>query len=91
MTCYTIKVFNKLVGSSKILEVLSNLEDYKDKSGKIDIELIKEDLLNYREYIVKLNDSYSPIGVSCTCKGFYFKKGKCRHIDHVLNKLKGEK
>jgi len=91
MTCYTIKVFNKLVGSSKILEVLSNLEDYKDKSGKIDIELIKEDLLNYREYIVKLNDPYSPIGVSCTCKGFYFKKGKCRHIDYILSQLKKEK
>lgn len=88
MTCYTIKIFNKLVKSSKIFKVLENIEDYIDNKGKIDIESIKEDLLNYREYIVRLNDPYSPIGMSCTCKGYYFKKGKCRHIKYVLNNIK---
>lgn len=88
MKCYTVKTFNKLINSNKVLELLENLDDYKDKNGKIDIELIKEDLLNYRENIVKLNDPHSPIGVSCTCKGYYFKKGKCRHIQFVLDKVK---
>lgn len=82
--CHTVKTFNKLVSSDKVIELLNNLDDYKDKNGKLDIESIKEDLLNYRENIVKLNDTYSPIGMSCTCKGYYFKKGKCRHINWVL-------
>jgi len=91
MTCYTVRTFNKLIRYDKVLEVLKNIEDYMDKDGKIDIKLVKEELLEYREYIVKLNDPYSPIGVSCTCKGYYFKKGKCRHIKFVLNKIKNEK
>ncbi|MFW9872091.1 MAG: SWIM zinc finger family protein [Candidatus Thorarchaeota archaeon] len=87
MKCYTIKTYNKLVSYQKILKLLDNLDDYKDKEGNIDIDCIKEDLLDYRTHIVKLNDTSSPEGFSCTCKGFYFKKGKCRHIKFVLNKL----
>jgi len=89
MTCYTIKTFNKLIRYDKVLEVLENITDYMDNENKIDIDLIKEDLLEYREHIVKLGDPYSPIGVSCTCKGYYFKK-QCKHIKFILSKIKGE-
>ena len=87
VNCYTVRVFNKLVKVEKVLELIENLDDYFDKDFNLDKESLKEDLLNPRDYVVKVNDPNSITGKSCDCKGYYFKKN-CRHINFILENEK---
>jgi len=81
----TIESINKLIETNKILEIIENIDDYIDKYGKVDIESLKEDILNPRTYLVKIVNKK----ITCTCKSAIFNKNKeCRHIRLVREYLK---